>query len=229
MKEPMETEYYESNDELASERIEGLHPQTSSDDIASERIEGSHPHTSRDDKHFLEQETGKRTQNVINELVYKYSLQDKIMMAELEKNLLQQKKKEEEDNAIEEARVADAINLFEIFNSWYEMNKKVENLIEKFNKDLTQDFRMNLYEFLYDYMEDEKIVTDVTIFNMKMIIYYLIKTHKKFSEDSKEITFDIDKKTTNLYLTRQKHIFKCYVGDSELCYFKENGNFYYVN
>lgn len=209
MRDPMEIEYYESIDELASEHIEGSHPM------------------SRDDKHILEKETEKRTQDMTNELVYKFSLLNKIMMPELEKNRLQQKK--EEDNAEEEARIADAINLFEVFNSWYEMNKKVENLIEKFNKDLTQDFRMNLYEFLYDYMEDEKIVTDVTIFNMKMIIYYLIKTHKKFSEDSKEITFDTDNKTTNLYLTRQKHIFKCYVGDSELCYFKENGNFYYVN
>lgn len=174
------------------------------------------------------------------------------------KKLLEQKKQIEENQAnIEkeeerlrkesEQHIEDTYNNLNIFVLWIKDNltnkdnlantndlTNKDNLTNKvlyksFTKSFSTEYRTHLFENICEFFKNETFVTNEILFYWKYIVIHLLQHSKKYKSRSKKLTFDISNFETNLRLVKEKYIFKCFIGDRFICYFKENGNDYYVS
>jgi hypothetical protein len=151
-------------------------------------------------------------------------------IAELKAKFAQiEEENEKEETEQERLRMIDVQNTFDIFKVWMAMNLKTDNIYKLLSTQLDAHFRSNMFEYLVHFFSEEEIITDECLFYFKVIVADLIRTNKKFKHDSKDIVIDLDAKTCNLSLVKEKYMFKCLINDEQLCYFKENGNDFYVS
>lgn len=160
--------------------------------------------------------------------------------------LLEQKKRLDELNRIEEEQkrekeieqhMDDIKNNINIFLTWSTVHYTEDDFYKKFSKNFSKEYRIALYDDICEFFKDETIVTDDVIWYWKVLIINVIKSHKKYKHyiDIKNKYFDEDfifnekTRVTNLSIVKEKHIFRCFVGENPLCYFKENGNEYYAS
>lgn len=157
--------------------------------------------------------------------------------AELEKILKktqelceQIKKGDDEKFNIElKQHVEDVQNNLGIFSAWIKGRKSFDNLYKDFGRDFSCDYRSQLFENIYEFFNDSSFVTNEILFQWKHIVVSLIKSHKKYKYCLDNLFFDKDTQDTNFKLVKEKYIFKCFLGEEQICYFKENGNDYYVS
>ena len=93
----------------------------------------------------------------------------------------------------------------------------------------THEFRTNLFEYFLEFFEIDDVITDELLFYFKMLVSDLVKNNKRYKHNYADIIFDLTNKVTNLRLVRSKYVFKCFIVDEEMCYFKENGTEYYLS
>lgn len=123
----------------------------------------------------------------------------------------------------------DIENDFNIFTKWMSVNINKSNLHEEFMKKFSGEYRMTLFANFSKYFDQESVVKDDALFYWKYLIVDLMKNHKKHKSIVNNIKIDLENKTINLKLIKQKQIFECLLFDDHVCYLKENGNFYYLS
>lgn len=116
------------------------------------------------------------------------------------------------------------LNIFQKWITGTDPSIAYENFIK-----FSDEYQIDLYDALNAYYNNVDIVTDDMMYFFKIVIYEYIKNSPKTSEFSSSITFSHDDKKTNLGLIKTKCIFQCTVGSTVLCYFKHNGNIFYIN
>lgn len=145
----------------------------------------------------------------------------------VKKNLTQTIEKENLENK-DELQVYLAIFLKWI-KYYVSTNVKKEEIYNKFSLEFDCVYRMKLFEIFCNYFNDESIVTDDVLFYWKYFVFCITSVNKKYNADIKDVIFSFTEKTTNFRLVKVKHIFRIFIDDDPLCYFKENGNDYYVS
>ncbi|AUV58528.1 hypothetical protein [Bandra megavirus] len=115
------------------------------------------------------------------------------------------------------------------FLSWIKLNTDNDNTYKNFSNVFSSDYRISLYENVIKYFDDESIITDEFLTYWKFLVTDLMKNSRKYKSYTKDITINFEEYDCNLRLVKQKYIFKCYIDEESICYFKENGNDYYVS
>jgi len=145
------------------------------------------------------------------------------------------KHKQIEEATIEEVKkqmeqhIEDSHNNLNIFLTWAENNSDTASMYKNFVKAFDAKYRSDLFENMCEFFTNTKYVTDDMIFFWKCITISLLKSSKKYRSYLQELVLDMETKTTNFRLVREKYIFRCFISDEHVCYFKENGNDYYVS
>lgn len=147
-------------------------------------------------------------------------------------------KKEEERIRLEEIQfeeelkqhIEDTKNNFAIFLHWIKnINCLSEDLYNIFCNDFSEEYRSQLFENICEFFKDESFVTDEILFYWKSMVVNLLKKSKKYRNSIEDLVFDPVNQITNLKIVKEKYIFKCFIDDERVCYFKENGTDYYVS
>lgn len=128
-----------------------------------------------------------------------------------------------------ERYLEDATNNICIFKTWMEQNLTTPNTYKAFSENFDQEYRSSLFGNICEFFNDNELLSDDMLFYFKVLIVSILKSHKKFKSYLSDLTCDIKTKSTNLRLIKAKQTFKIFIGDEFLCYFKENGNDYYVS
>lgn len=123
---------------------------------------------------------------------------------------------------------------FNIFIKWMKNNWDVDDLYNKFTHKFSPEYRSQLYDDMIKYFNDSTLVTDELLYYWKVIVVYVIIQSNKYNHCNEHIVIDLENKSFNIVLYVIKGIFKCVIEDSDiysehLCYFKDNGNDYYVS
>jgi len=156
--------------------------------------------------------------------------EDENILAELlekHKQIEEACQKELEDETA--AYLQDAENNLNIFKTWMEPNLTIPNAYKLFLENFDPEYRSSLFENISEYFNDSELVTDEVLFDFKVLIISILRNHKKFKSYLTDLKLDTNDNSTNLRLIKAKQTFKIFVGDEFLCYFKENGNDYYVS
>lgn len=158
---------------------------------------------------------------------------------QLEIQQVQEKRSEEEDaeEAAEKAmlqkkmeeHIENTTNNFNIFLTWIKQNLDDRNLYKSFSDNFTSEYKNELYEGICEFFNDEWMVTDDILFYWKFMVVTLMRSSRKYKSYIDDLIFDLKTRDTNVVLVKEKHIFRCFVADEPICYFKENGNDYYVS
>ena len=148
---------------------------------------------------------------------------------ELEENARKEKEEEEKLELELEQHIDDARNNLGIFSSWMSNCETRKMLYKDFCNDFSSDYRSELFENICEFFRDESFVTDDIIFYWKYMVICLLKTSRKYKSCLEKLILDFENRETNLKIVKEKYIFKCFVGEEQLCYFKENGTDYYVS
>lgn len=154
--------------------------------------------------------------------------------------LTQQKKLLEEEQAVElkaqqemelaiQQHIEDVQNNIGIFVTWMQTSYKDKNLPESFQNSFDDDYRSKLFENICEFFKHEEYITDEVLFYLKCIIVCLLKASRKYRTCLDKLEFDIETQETNLRLVRDKYNIRCFIADEHICYFKDNGNLYYVS
>src|ERR1700733_10011780 len=112
-----------------------------------------------------------------------------------------------------------------VFSEWIDNNIHLINsgeLYKIFANSFSKEYKSGLYEGLNEYFNDRDFIPDNVYFGFKALIKDLLDSELK-------LDFNVKNKTTNLKLIKKKRIFGCLIGEDHVCYFKENGNDYYVS
>jgi hypothetical protein len=146
-------------------------------------------------------------------------------------DLLEMNKQFREEELAKAARLSEIQNNLSIFQTWMAENKQTPNLYKRFCHTFDLQYRCDLYQNIDEYFTNQDVVTDDVLFDWKTLIYDIISINRKYKLclDEYGARLDFDTKETNLKVTPKKHIFQCYIDDIPLCYFKENGNDYYIS
>ena len=128
-----------------------------------------------------------------------------------------------------EQRIENAKNNLGIFSQWMEDKVDKKDLYKLFNEQLSAQYRTELFENMCEFFSDQSFVTDDILFHWKNIVVCLLRMSKKYKYQISDLVFELSNKKTNLRLVKEKYIFRCFIDDTHLCYFKENGNDYYVS
>lgn len=155
--------------------------------------------------------------------------------------LLQKKARLEEEVAVELERelkqhIEDAGNNINIFETWMKESINESDLYKSFYQNFDSEYRSQLYENICEFFDTSLVSNDV-IFYWKYLVIYLLNNNKKYKsllqdlELDDNIKLEVNKETceTNLCLVKKKYIFQCFIDKIPICYFKENGNDYYIS
>lgn len=126
-------------------------------------------------------------------------------------------------------KLEDAKNNFNIFRIWAQNNLSAANLYSIFCENFDVKYRMDLYQNVNEYFMDDVVVDTEFLFYWKFLILSILKNHKRYRSYLSGLEIDVDNKTCNLALVRDRAVFRCFLNEEPLCYFKENGNDYYVS
>lgn len=152
---------------------------------------------------------------------------------ELEK-LLETKRKmelaaEEEFKREREQYINDAKNNLKIFETWMTANFNNIHLYTSFVEEFDEKYRAELFGNMCDFFKDTTFVTNEILFYWKYLAISLLKMSKKYKSYLVDLKLDLSSKETNLRFVKEKCTFRCFIGEEPLCYFKENGNDYYMS
>ncbi len=126
----------------------------------------------------------------------------------------------------------------DIFLVWSENNYMKQNYFNLFEKNFSTEYRINLYEIIHDHFDDEKLISDTLLWYFKLLIINALQQKKKYdylfkdgdkNEEEESLSIDYENNQTNMKIVVDKHAFKCFVDNSLVCYFKENGVNYYAS
>lgn len=148
---------------------------------------------------------------------------------QIEENIKKEQKAEEEQKREIENHIEDVRDNINIFLRWIQGSTEEKNINKKFCEDFSVEYRVALFENICEFFNYETLVTNDVLFYWKLIIMDLLRVSKKYKSYVSDIIFDIETKETNLALKKEKYMFRCFIGSEPLCYFKENGNEYYVS
>lgn len=154
--------------------------------------------------------------------------------------MLNQKKLIEEQERLEleeqekikreyEEYMIDVENNLNIFLTWIKNSLSEEKLHSSFCDKFDSAYRISLFENICDLFNDQNVITDEILFYWKFMVIHLLRTSKKYKYCINDLEIDIHTKNTNLRLVKEKYIFRCFINEEPLCYFKENSNEYYVS
>ncbi|XWV26103.1 hypothetical protein QJ857_gp0977 [Tupanvirus soda lake] len=155
----------------------------------------------------------------------------KLLKQKQELDEIQRLEKEEEEELKRklEQHIEDVRTNLAMFLKWMENKKSFDNLYKDFCEDFSPEYRSELFENVCEFFKDESFVTDDVLFYWKYMVVHLLKVSKKYKYYLQDLVFDSKTRDTNLRMVREKYIFKCFIGEEQLCYFKENGTDYYVS
>lgn len=125
--------------------------------------------------------------------------------------------------------IEDVQNNLNIFTTWAKDNVAKPNLYVLFYNNFGVEYRISLFENICEFFKDDSFVTDEILFYWKCIVVSLLQTSKKHKSSLDDLEFDINALQTNLRMVREKYIYRCFIGEEPICYFKENGTDYYVS
>lgn len=128
-----------------------------------------------------------------------------------------------------EEAIAEMKDNLTIFSVWISKLKSTTDIYNKFTKRFSSKYQVDLYESINYFFHKRNYVTDDMLYHLKLIVYDLIMINKNLADIARLIVFVPETKSTNLTLVNIKSMFKCFVGDEFICYFKENGEAFYVN
>jgi hypothetical protein len=148
---------------------------------------------------------------------------------ELDENARKEREAEEQFKREMEQHIEDTQNNLGIFLSWMRDCTNKKNLYKDFCRDFSSEYRSLLFENICEFFKDEKFVTDEILFYWKYMVVFLLRTSKKYKSGLENLIFNFENKETNFRIVKEKYIFKCFIGEEQLCYFKENGTDYYVS
>lgn len=120
-------------------------------------------------------------------------------------------------------------NNINIFSTWFKSSLLDENILDGFNNNFLLEYRIQLFEQICQFFQNESIVTDQVLFYWKYIVISYLRNSKKYKHCLEDLEIDLINQTTNLRMVKQKSIFRCFIDDEPICYFKENGNEYYTS
>jgi hypothetical protein len=129
----------------------------------------------------------------------------------------------------QEDTVQNAKENIDIFVKWMSDNYTSEQLYFDFAKSFPNKFLLDLYWDMCNHFMNGELVSDDAVFYWKLIIISLLKKHKYLSNELDDLVLDIDNKYCNIKLVQPKNIFRIFIKNRSICYFKENGNEYYVS
>ena len=147
----------------------------------------------------------------------------------LEQKKMIEKHHEEELAKEMEERYEEATNNVNILLTWMASHSTSQNLYGDFRKNFHEEYRIRLFEDIYQFFNADQLVTNDVLFYWKLLIIDLVKNSRKFRSCMQDLAVDMVDRETNLSITKEKYMFKCFVREGHLCYFKENGNDYYVS
>ena len=104
-----------------------------------------------------------------------------------------------------------------------------DNFYRVFESTFNSEYRSELYNTIYNYFNDNEIVSNELLIFWKLLVIDLIRNNKKYNSNISTIYVDLKNQSTNFVLVKEKAVFRCYVDEEPLCFFKENGNNYYVS
>ena len=123
----------------------------------------------------------------------------------------------------------DAKNNFSIFETWINNNLQNQNLYHDMCTQFDVRYRMDLFEDMSEHFLDDSMISSELVFYWKILIVSLLRINKKYRSYLNNLLVDTDNLKCNLALVKEKSIFRCFLNEEHLCYFKENGNDYYVS
>ncbi len=116
--------------------------------------------------------------------------------------------------------------LIDDFTTWIIDHVQESNLYEKFVQDYDSAQRDELYNLFYRHFN---CLSSEVLFYWKYFIGVFIKNSRKYNMHYQSIVYNFDSHIVNFYLTCNKGVFKCYIDQDHICYFKQNGTDYYVS
>lgn len=120
-------------------------------------------------------------------------------------------------------------NNINIFTTWAKASINNKNYTKEFIKDFVDTYRSQLFDQICHFFLDENMVTDEVLFYWKYLVVSLLENSKKYKSYLNRLEYDKENKKTNLRMVREKSIFRCFIDEEPICYFKDNGNEYYVS
>lgn len=120
-------------------------------------------------------------------------------------------------------------NNMTIFIVWAKNSLDENNFAAAFHNIFAQEYRSQLFEQVCHFFHVASIVTDEVLFYWKYLVVSLLCNSKKYKTCLNDLVFDLENRHTNLRLVKQKSIFRCFIDEEPVCYFKENSNEYYVS
>lgn len=123
----------------------------------------------------------------------------------------------------------DAKSVINRFVDWMYNNYQDQYLYPKFVENFDQAFIIELFETYCRSFLNTEIVSDKALIYWKLMCIHLIAKNKKYTDRVKDIYIDVENATSNLKLVIDKQMFRCYIDNERLCYFKENGYEYYTS
>lgn len=145
-----------------------------------------------------------------------------------QKRLLDEEREKQLEKEIKQ-HIEDVRNNLAIFLRWIKASLNEKNLYKSFSDNFTAEYRMELFENICEFFKDDTFITDEILFYWKYLVVFLLRTSKKYKSSLDDLVFNLDNQETNLRLVKEKYIFRCFIDDSPICYFKENGTDYYVS
>lgn len=172
--------------------------------------------------------------NVDSEKQLNELLEQKKRLEELERQEKEEQEKIKREFIEHMENVKNNINIFLV---WSAKHYAENDYYKNFSTNFSNEYRMELFENVCEFFKDDTLITDDVLWYWKVLIVNVIKSNKKYKYyiDNKnkyfeeEFVFDINNRVTNLNIVKEKHIFRCFVGEEPICYFKENGNEYYAS
>jgi hypothetical protein len=213
--DPEKTTQSESSEPETTEPETTEPEATEPDSIPVESEEYYNPDAVKEEPQEEPQEVTAEDEHILAELLEKHKQIEEACQKELE-----------DETA---AYLQDAENNLNIFKTWMEPNLATPNSYKLFLENFDPEYRSSLFENISEYFNDSELVTDEVLFDFKVLIISILRNHKKFKSYLTDLTLDTSSSSTNLRLIKAKQTFKIFVGDEFLCYFKENGNDYYVS
>lgn len=137
-------------------------------------------------------------------------------------------KQKEIDNIVKQ-QTAEVKNNLGIFETWMQNSYTDPVLYTKFHSAFSDEYRTKLFDNICEFFRNEEFITDEILFYIKCVIVCLLNTNRRFKSRISELKFDTTNRTTNLRLVREKYTIRCFIEDEHLCWFKDNGDSYYVS
>ncbi|QTF49233.1 hypothetical protein qu_341 [Acanthamoeba polyphaga mimivirus] len=126
-------------------------------------------------------------------------------------------------------RLENAGRDIDTFKNWFKNKTDDSNVYNVFESTFSPEFRSQLYEYINEFFNNNDIVTDQLLAYWKILIKNIMRSNRKYQVIASKINVDENTHDSNLKLFKEKSMFRCFMDEEPICYFKENGNNYYVS